>query len=87
MISILYVTALLIGITIACLRAKKYKEQHGSYGSWRQYMTSGCFFTMSLVLFIAIQADWLGIASTALALVLLIAAAYFTRYLPAKTEA
>lgn len=84
LLQILFLFALAISIYFFIRRAKCYKKRTGTYGSFKMYLSSFCFFTIGIFNFIILSLDLLSAVSWFITIVLLMLAAYFTKFLDDK---
>ncbi|MGD6857892.1 hypothetical protein [Bacillus infantis] len=85
MIPILLTIILVIGLPISISILMKKRKEAGVTG-FKSALTSICFFLIAIVNLISYWMGWLGIFNWMMTLILLLAGAYFTKYLhPAAT--
>ncbi|WP_163528301.1 hypothetical protein [Halobacillus ihumii] len=81
LLQVLFLIALTISLYVFIRRAKHFKRRNGTYGSFKMYMTSLCFFTIGIFNFIILSLDLLGAVSWFITIALLMLGAYFTKFL------
>ncbi|AGX04852.1 MULTISPECIES: hypothetical protein [Bacillaceae] len=85
MIPILLTIILVISLPFSISILMKKRKEAGVTG-FKSALTSICFFLIAIVNLISYWMGWLGIFNWMMALILLLAGAYFTKYLqPAGT--
>jgi CHASE2 domain-containing sensor protein len=78
----IYLTVLLV-VALGAAAAYVYKKRKAAgITGIKSVLTSICFFLISVVNLLAYWFDFLGIISWGLTLLLVLAGAYFTKYLP-----
>lgn len=76
-----FVFAMVVSIVYLIYRRKKLKIT-----GFKTWLTSCCFYSIAIVNMMAYKYNFLGLATFLVTFVLLLLAAYFTKYLPRKEE-
>ncbi|UCZ52207.1 hypothetical protein LGQ02_15335 [Bacillus shivajii] len=84
MFNLILMAALMVSLLYFLIQIRRSAKENGREEAIKRNLSSICFYIMAIILLVAMVFDLLGVVVWGLGLILLILAAYFTKYIPKR---